>query len=117
VLVLPPDEQARAAILEYHLRDRPVTGISLATLAKRTDGLSGADLAYLCETASERALLDSVTSGEIRMIGMEDMLGALGEVRGSTKEWFASARNVALYANTDGTYTDLLAYLKKNKLL
>ncbi|MDX3194985.1 ATP-binding protein [Streptomyces sp. MN03-5084-2B] len=117
LLVLPPDEQARTAILEYHLRDRPVAGIDLKQLAKRTDGWSGADLAHLCETASERALLASVESGEARMIGMADLLGALPEIRPSATAWFATARNVVLYSNADGTYDELAAYLKRKKLL
>lgn len=117
VLVLPPDEAARIAILEYHLRDRPVAGIDLKQLARRTDGWSGADLAHLTETASERALLASVESGVPRMIGMADLLGALPEIRPSTAEWFSAARNVVLYANADGTYDELSAYLKRRKLL
>ncbi|WP_158891905.1 ATP-binding protein [Amycolatopsis anabasis] len=117
VLVLPPDEPARRAIFEYHLRDRPVAGINLSALAKRTEGMSGADLAHICETAAERALISSVESGEVRMIGMPDLLAAVGEVAPSTGAWFATARNVAMYANQDGTYDDLLAYLKRNRLL
>ncbi|MCR6486060.1 ATP-binding protein [Amycolatopsis sp. OK19-0408] len=117
LLVLPPDEPARAAILEYHLRDRPVAGIDLKQLAKRTDGWSGADLAHLCETASERALLASVESGVPREIGMADLLGALPEIRPSAAAWFAAARNVVLYANADGAYDELAGYLKRKKLL
>ena len=44
-----------------------------------------------------------------------DLQGALGTVRPSTKEWFATARNYALYANQGGAYDDVLAYLKLNK--
>lgn len=117
LLVLPPDEYARAAILEYHLRGRPVAGVDLKQLARRTDGWSGADLAHLCETASERALLASVESGVARMIEMADLLGALPEIRPSAEAWFAAARNVVLYSNTDGTYDELAAYLKRKKLL
>ena len=117
VLVLPPDEPARATILEYHLRDRPIAGIDLKQLARSTDGLSGADLAHLCESASERALLDSVETGVPRLIGMDDLTGALAEIRPSVGGWFAAARNVVLYGNADGTYDELAAYLKKKKLL
>ena len=59
VLVLPPDEPARQAIFKFHLRDRPIANIDLGELARRTDGYSGADLAHVCETGAERALLDS----------------------------------------------------------
>ncbi|MGP3947577.1 tetratricopeptide repeat protein [Streptomyces sp. 7N604] len=117
LLVLPPDEPAREAILRYHLRDRPVAGIELGKLVRRTDGFSGADLAHLCETASEKALLDSVRTGEPRMIGMPDLMEAAKQLRPSTDAWFAAARNVAMFGNEGGTYDDLLAYLKRKRKL
>ena len=116
LLVLPPDAAAREAILRHHLRERPVAGIDLGKLAKMSDGYSGADLAHVCETAAERALMDSARSGEIRMISMDDMVTAMGEVRPSIGAWLESARNVALFANEGGQYDELLAYLRKRKL-
>jgi SpoVK/Ycf46/Vps4 family AAA+-type ATPase len=117
LLVLPPDEPAREAILKYHLRDRPIANIDASKLARRTDGLSGADLAYLCELAAERALLDSARTGNVRMIEMADLEAALLEVRPSIGPWLDTARNVAQFANADGTYDDLLAYLRARRLL
>jgi SpoVK/Ycf46/Vps4 family AAA+-type ATPase len=117
VLVLPPDAAARAAILEYHLRNRPVAGIDLRAVAEITDHYSGADLAHVCETAAEFAMRDSIATGEVRMISQSDMLAAAREVRPSTEAWFGTARNVAMFANESGDYDDLAAYLKKRKLL
>ncbi|WP_030662700.1 26S protease regulatory subunit [Streptomyces rimosus] len=117
LLVLPPDAPAREAILRYHLRDRPIENVDLGKLAKATDGLSGADLAHVCESAAETALLDSARTGTVRMIGMKDLLGAAKAVAPSTEAWFSSARNVAMFANEGGTYDDLLAYLKKRRKL
>jgi SpoVK/Ycf46/Vps4 family AAA+-type ATPase len=117
LLVLPPDEEARAAVFRYHLRDRPVAGIQLAALAARTDGYSAADIAHICESAAELALLDSARTGQVRMIGQDDLLAAVGQVRPSLGPWFESARNVALFANDGGSYDDLAAYLKKRKML
>ncbi|HEX5202405.1 AAA family ATPase [Paractinoplanes rhizophilus] len=116
LLVLPPDKAARAAILEYHLRDRPVAGIDLGKVADATEHYSGADLAHVCETAAEFAMRDSIATGEIRMIAQHDMLSAAREVRPSTDAWFSTARNVAMFANESGEYDDLAAYLKKRKL-
>ncbi|MFC0546017.1 ATP-binding protein [Kutzneria chonburiensis] len=116
LLVLPPDGEARQAILEYHLKDRHARGIDIAKLAKKTDGYSGADLAHACDVAAEKALLDSVKTGRTRMIGAKDLEEALREVRPSTGPWFAAARNVAMFANEGGMYDDLLAYLKKHRL-
>jgi AAA+ superfamily predicted ATPase len=115
VLVAPPDAPARAAILEYHLRERPVAGIDVRKLAAATEGYSGADLAHVCDTAAEGALYDSMKSGEIRMIEQRDMEAALREVRPSTGPWIATARNVAMFANEGGAYDELAAYLKRHK--
>jgi len=117
LLVLPPDAAAREGVFRYHLRERPVAGIDLAKLARLTDGYSGADIAYICETAAERALMDSVRRGEPRMIGNGDLEAAIAEVKPSLGAWFDTARNVALFANEGGSYDDLAAYLRKRRLL
>ena len=117
LLVLPPDGTAREAVFRYHLRERPVAGVNLGRLAKLTDGYSGADIAHICETASERALLDSIHRGEARMIGQPDLEAAITEVKPSLGAWFDTARNVALFANEGGAYDDLAAYLKKRRLI
>src|SRR5689334_3103829 len=117
VLVAPPDEPARAAILEYHLRQRPIAKIDLKKLVAATADYSGADLAHLCESASEYAMHDSITSGTVRMIEQRDFERALRDVRPSVGSWFSTARNVALFANEGGVYDDLVQYLKKRKLL
>jgi AAA+ superfamily predicted ATPase len=117
LLVLPPDSAAREGVFRYHLKERPVAGIDLAKLAKMTDGYSGADIAHICETAAERALMDSVRLGEPRMIGNPDLEAAIAEVKPSLGAWFDTARNVALFANEGGAYDDLASYLRKRKLL
>jgi AAA+ superfamily predicted ATPase len=116
LLVLPPDAPAREAILRYHLRDRPVSGVHVRDLAKRTEDYSGADLAHLCETAAERALMDSARTGKPRKIGARDFDAALAEVRPSTGAWLSVARNVALFGNSDGSYDDLHRYLKRRRM-
>jgi SpoVK/Ycf46/Vps4 family AAA+-type ATPase len=115
VLVLPPDREARASIVEYHLRERPVAGIDLKRIVAATDDFSGADLAHLCDTAAEHAMHDSIMSGSVRMIEQRDFEAALQEVKPSTGPWMSTARNVALFGNEGGTYDDLAAYLKKRK--
>ncbi|MFJ9575149.1 tetratricopeptide repeat protein [Streptomyces sp. NPDC101191] len=117
LLVLPPDAPAREAILRYHLRDRPIESVDLGKVVKATEDFSGADLAHVCETAAEAALLDSARSGTVRMIGTKDLLQAAKQIRPSSESWFASARNVAMFANDGGMYDDLVAYLKKKRKL
>jgi AAA+ superfamily predicted ATPase len=117
LLVLPPDRPAREAVFGYHLRQRPVAGVDLGRLAELTDGYSGADIAHICETAAEHALMDSVRQGSPRLIGQPDLEAAAGEVKPSLGPWFETARNVALFANEGGTYDDLAAYLRKRRML
>ena len=117
LLVLPPDGPAREGVFRFHLRERPVAGIDLARLSRLTDGYSGADIAHICETAAESALLDSVRIGEPRLIAQADLEAAVSEVRPSLGTWFDTARNVALFANEGGAYDDLVAYLRKRRLI
>ena len=117
LLVLPPDQPAREEILRHSLRDRPIEGIDIADLARRTDGFSGADLAHLCDSAAERALLDSARGGTIRMIGMADFDIALRQVKPSVGPWLESARAVAMFANEGGSYDELADYLRSRNML
>jgi hypothetical protein len=42
----------------------------------------------------------------------KDLAVATGLLKPTTKEWFATARNYALYSNQGGIYDDILQYLK-----
>lgn len=115
-LVLPPDLEARKQIVEYHMRDRPAEDINLVEIAERTENFSGADLAHLCESAVEYAMYDSINSGTIRKISMADFGKAASNVRPSTRPWFETARNYAMFSNEGGVYDDLLDYLQAKKI-
>jgi SpoVK/Ycf46/Vps4 family AAA+-type ATPase len=117
LLVVPPDFDARVAILKYHLRDRPAGEVDVATIAKMTTHFSGADLAHVVSTAAERALAVSMKSGRLVPLTTKDVEAAAREVQPSTGPWFATARNVVTFANTDGSYDDLASYLRRNKRL
>lgn len=115
VFVPPPDNAARVAILEYHLRGRPVGQVDLPALAAETEGYSGADLAHLCSVATRAALADAAASGGVRPITMKDLEAARRQVKPTTGEWLATARNAATFANIDGTYDALDNYLKRRR--
>jgi SpoVK/Ycf46/Vps4 family AAA+-type ATPase len=116
LLVLPPDEPARLAILERELRDRPTADLDLARLATRTEAYSGADLRLVCESAAEYAIEASMTEGRVRPIVQRDLELALHDVRPSTRPWLEVAKNYAMFANADGTFDELLEYMRRNKL-
>jgi AAA+ superfamily predicted ATPase len=116
-LVTPPDGPARLAILGYHLRAKPVSGVDLDRLSARTDGFSGADIAHLCNTAIEYAIEASLAGAAVRPVTDRDFERALKEVRPSTGAWFETARNFVLFANPGGLYDDLQAFMRRRRLL
>jgi cell division protease FtsH len=53
MLVPPPDLKGRVAILEVHTRDKPLAaGVDLGQVARQTSGLTGAELANVCNEAA-----------------------------------------------------------------
>jgi cell division protease FtsH len=53
IFVAPPDLRGRRAILDVHTRDKPLAeGVDLDIVARQTSGLTGADLANLCNEAA-----------------------------------------------------------------
>jgi AAA+ superfamily predicted ATPase len=112
LFVPPPDAAARAAILRLHCRGKPVDNLDFEALARKTEGFSGADLKGAVEIAVERKLREAMKEGVPQPLTTKDLAAALASVKPSTKEWFATARNYALYANQGGVYDDILKYLK-----
>lgn len=117
LLVLPPDDAARAAILALHLRDRPTQVLDLSRIARTTKDYSGADLALVCRTAVEYAMARSAAAGTVSPVTQSDLSRAADEVRPSATAWLEMAANYALYANQGGEYDELAAYLRQRKLL
>ena len=115
LLVLPPDAPAREAILRLHLRGKPAEALDLGRIVRATDGLSGADLALICDHATEQAMAASMEAGTVRPIRQADLLDAVRDVRPSVQPWLETARNFAVYSNEAGAYDELLAYLKRRR--
>lgn len=89
--------------------------VSVASLVKRTQLYSGADLRALCERAAERALDRSLRTGKVHDVEPADFDLALARMRSSVTEWLATARNHARYSNEGGQYDELAEYLKQVK--
>ena len=115
IFVPPPDTPARAEISRIHGRGKPLTGFDPEALAKKTDGFSGADLRAVFDQATERALADAMRSGSMVPVTGKSLLDAAKTVKPSTRKWFESAKNHALYANQSGFYDDVLVYLGLKK--
>ncbi|MDQ1090039.1 AAA family ATPase [Siphonobacter sp. SORGH_AS_1065] len=112
VFVTPPDAEARMDILKILMEDKPTEGIDYTHIAKQSDGYSGADLRALVDIAVEQKLPESLRLGKVLPLTTSDFKEALKKHRPTTKEWFATAKNYALYSNESGLYDDILKYLK-----
>ena len=115
IFVEPPDEAAREEILKSQLQGKPIGEIDIRKVAAATVDYSGADLKALIDIAVEEKLRESMTKGSIQLLNSKDLVKAVKQHRPTTSEWFASARNYALYANESGLYNDILKYLKIKK--
>jgi SpoVK/Ycf46/Vps4 family AAA+-type ATPase len=116
LLVPPPDETARAAIIRRHSEKLPgAEALQVDRLARLTDLFTGADLRALCERAAERALAASLESGKIHPVTMDDFTRELQNMQSSANEWLSTARNYARYSNEGGQYDELTGYLKRIK--
>ncbi|MBE7463191.1 MAG: AAA family ATPase [Planctomycetes bacterium] len=111
LFVPPPDAPARAGVLRILLKGKPVENPDFDYLAKKTDGFSGADLKAVVDLAIEEKLRQAMKEGVPKPLTDKDLLAAAKKVKPSTKEWFATARNYALYSNQGGVYDDILKYL------
>jgi cell division protease FtsH len=52
VFVVPPDVKGRLGVLKVHTREKPLQDVDLAMVAQQTSGLTGADLANICNEAA-----------------------------------------------------------------
>ncbi len=113
LFVPPPDQQAREQILSIKLEGKPVEeGVDFAAVAKRCPDFSGADLEAVIDRAIEEKLRISLKKGGLEKLSGKDLAKAAKHLRSTTREWFASAKNHAVYANQAGAYDEIITYLK-----
>lgn len=115
IFVAPPDEIAREEIFKIELKEKPTDNIKFQDLAKKSKEFSGADIKASVDIAIEQKLLESFKDGIPKPLTTKDILKAFGKMKASTREWFNSAKNYALYSNDSGLYDDILVYLKIKK--
>src|SRR5580692_8842426 len=75
VFVAPPDVRGREGVLEVHTRDKPLEEVDLGLIAQQTSGLTGADLANICNEAAIFA-----ARRRAQWIGAEDFDSALERI-------------------------------------
>lgn len=76
-----PDAQARRQIFELNLKGAPIdTAVSTDDLTARTDGYSGADIAYVCRKVRETVFQLAVEKGQERLICLEDFAAIFAKI-------------------------------------
>ncbi len=114
IFVPPPDAPARLAILRLMLADKPTHQIDYEKLAHATEDFSGADLRGVVDQAVEHKLHEAMQTGLPKPLTTNDLAAVIKTVHPTTKEWFETARNYAVYSNVGGAYDDVLEYLKRS---
>jgi len=76
---------------------------------------SGADIKAAIDIAIESKLEQAFTDGIPKPLTTKDISKAIKKMKSSTKEWFGSAKNYALYSNDGGLYDEILDYLNIKK--
>lgn len=115
LLVLPPDEAAREAILRFHLKSSRLAGVDVGWIVQRTQHFSGDDLLLLCDTAAGLAASDAL--GGEPVIGPGHVARALREVRPTAPAWFSAVMDHAVSSNHGGMYDEVLAYIDEHQLV
>ncbi|RZS93271.1 ATP-binding protein [Aquimarina brevivitae] len=115
IFVSPPDQKAKAAIYQIMLKDKPIADIDYTKLAKLSKDFSGADIQAVIDIAIEDKLMASFADGVPKPLSTKDILKSIKKIKPSTKEWFVTSKNYALYANDSGLYDEILTYLNIKK--
>jgi ATP-dependent 26S proteasome regulatory subunit len=116
VFVPPPDEAARAAIVELKLAGVPHEEIDARAIASVTPHFSGADIEGLVELAKDYVLEEHLTQDIERGVRQQDLQRAAQASTASTLDWLRTARNLVKYAGADDAYSEVGRYLKTHKL-
>lgn len=114
LFIPPPDSAARAEIFALYLKDLPIETLDYEALAAASEGFSGADIKGVVDRVSEATIEAILESGEEREITQEALLEMIADTQKSTAEWFGMAKNVVEYANADGLYDALEAYMRQS---
>jgi SpoVK/Ycf46/Vps4 family AAA+-type ATPase len=115
VFVPPPDQLAREAIFRLKLKDKPTDAVDYSSLSKNTTDFSGADIEAAIDISVEEKLEQAIQDGVPKPLSTKDLQKAIKKHRPTTREWFTTAKNFALYSNESGLYDDILTYLNIKK--
>lgn len=107
--IAPPSQSARGEILGKELANRPVdSNLDIMQLAEDTAGFSGADIAELCNAATENAMKDYFSTGVAREISRDDFITAFKKVKPVTGTWLKNAARQIKEKSMEDEYGEVL---------
>jgi AAA+ superfamily predicted ATPase len=115
IFVPPPDDTARTAILKIILEGKPLENMNYEKVSAATEGFSGADLRGLVDQAVEQKLDEAMKKGKVLPLTTQDLISAAKNLKPTTRDWFETAKNYALYSNQSGFYDDIVNYMDPPK--
>ncbi len=114
LFVTPPDQEARAKLFDLNLQGKPHKELDYQRLAEFTKRYSGADIARVCDEASESAFRDAIRTGETVEITQELVEEKIKVIRSTITDWFSTVNNYIQYSNESGLFNSVKEYLDKN---
>jgi SpoVK/Ycf46/Vps4 family AAA+-type ATPase len=75
-----PDQDGRRKLLELNSTRMPLRGVDLVALARKTEGMSGADLKALCQQAALHAMMRRAGETSDAAVTREDFEAAIPEI-------------------------------------
>ncbi|MDK2825682.1 MAG: hypothetical protein PWQ63_845 [Methanolobus sp.] len=108
VFVPEPDLEARKAILQIHLKKRPIDAdLDILYLAEITDSYSGADLAAICKEAADIPLGEALRGGDPRKIRLQDFETVLQKRKPSIVSWYIEAKTAVRKTGEEDVFSEL----------
>ena len=79
-----PDLRSRIEIFKIHCKSKPLAGdVDFEALAKMTERYTGADIANVCQEVARRVAAESLNTGVIREIKMDDFIEVIKKYKPS----------------------------------
>lgn len=112
IFVPPPDDISKTKILEIIMASKPMEKIDYKKVIEYSRHYSGADIKAMVDIAIEEKLKLALKTGIPEPLTTQDLISAAKKHHASTREWFNTAKNYALFANESGIYDEILKYIK-----
>ncbi|KYG29561.1 ATP-binding protein [Alkalihalobacillus trypoxylicola] len=117
IFLPPPNLDGRKEILSIKTDGKPQEDLQLDLIAKYTEHFSGADLEYVIKDAIDLAIAKAFETGEIQPLTNQDLLTSMKKRQPTTLDWFATAKNYAVFSDANHEYRDVLDYISVHNLL